>query len=251
MHKLIINRCSHHVVTLIKFLDAKDVEKVLSGNLKLGSVRKFRIDYKDECGLRHDTDEFVSASYVADQNTNIVIEIEGKSIGTASKIKNRLSYDDRSYIFSMSAITDNLLNQNTSWHFDSRVINLGNQAIIITDPCEFLHRVNSAIQLQTFLNSYTGSNGQASGLVEYIDFDKYNGTVGPFRKSNKYDFQKEWRLALVDSRDEVTHYPDCHFLEVGDLKDISLVADTDFLVQRGFTLETNDPFLTTFKPDLT
>lgn len=230
------------VTTLIKFLktdkDVNVVEKVLRGNFKMGSVRQFREDYKEEAGLRNDNDEFCDHSFVANQNIDIIIQDKGRQVGNISAIKGRLlSCDHRSYIFSMSAITDCLFSQNKTWCFDQRVRELGDQAVIVTNPHEFMRRINVAIQAESFLLAYPGTNGQASCLMKYIDYKDYNGSIGPFRKSNEYDFQNEWRLALIDSRDNMPSYPDNYFLEVGDLTDISFAVDTDALIQRGFTLE--------------
>jgi hypothetical protein len=177
---------------------------------------------------------------VANQNIDNIILYKGRQVGSVLGIKDRLlSCDHRSYIFSMSAITDCLFNQNNTWCFDQRVRELGDKAVIVTNPLEFVRRINVAIQAKSFLLAYPGTNGQASGLVKYIDYKDYNGPIGPFRKSNEYNFQNEWRLALIDSRDNMPNYLDNYFLEVGALTDISFVADTDALIQRGFTLEGN------------
>jgi len=235
-NKLLMNNIYSPKI-LIKFLDAKDVKKVLGGNLKMGSVKKYREEYKEEAGLRHDNNEFCDHSFVADQNIDIIIQYKGHQVGEASEIKNRLNFDQRSYIFSMSAITNCLFIKNNTWCFDNRVQKLGDKAILIKDPYEFVRRIKIAIQAEPFLLAYPGTDGRCSGLVEYIDFDTHSGPIGPFRKSKEYDFQKEWRLGLIDSRNDMPIYLDYHFLEVGDLSDISFAVDTNTLIHPGFTLE--------------
>ncbi len=136
----------------------------------------------------------------------------------------------------MSAITSKLFSQDNSLCFDSHVKKLGDKAIIVTNSREFFRRIEIAVQANNFLRAYPGTGGQASGLVQYVDFDSYNGSIGPFVKSKEYSFQNEWRLALVDSRDNLENYPDHLTLRIGDLTDITLAVDTDVLIQRGFKL---------------
>lgn len=231
--------------TLIKFLDEKDVSKVLSGSLKMGSVERYRNEFEREEYLeylRGDRDEFCSNSYAVSSKIDIVVTHEGSPIGRVKGgVKDRLCLDSRSYVFSMSAITNLLFARNGAWFFDQKVRKLGDQAILVTNPDEFMRRIDVAIQREQFLQAYPSTRGQASGLVEYINFDKHNGPVGPFRKSKSYGYQKEWRLALIDSREELKTYPDNRFLEVGDIRDITFVDRTEALIKKGFTLKTLRP----------
>ncbi|MCX7087274.1 MAG: hypothetical protein NTV00_04375 [Methylococcales bacterium] len=225
----------------IKFVHAEDVPKILSGNLRMGSAEDFTKNYKGETGLRNDPDDCLSAAYKADKNIVINLKHGDHVAGQCeinSVLKDRLCLKHPSYLFCMSAITGELFSQGNSWHFDSRVKGLGDKAIIFKNSCEFLHRINNAIQSEGFLQAYPNTGGKCSGFVRYEDFDLYNGSIGPFVKSKTHDFQKEYRLAVIDSRNDIDNYPDALFLEVGDLTDIvALVVDTDELIQQGLQRE--------------
>ena len=68
---------------------------------------------------------------------------------------------------------------------DERNFRFGGHALLITNPPEFLRRIESALRSQRI-------SGNAN-LVEYID-DKYTGDLGPFKKFKKFTYQSEWRL---------------------------------------------------------
>jgi hypothetical protein len=224
------------VLTLIKFLDGVHTKKVLNGNLKMGSVKRFREAHEKDTGLRNDNNEFLSYTFSAGPDFEIIIEHNTCPVGRIFKMSDRLDLDNRCYLFSMSAITLSLFDDSDRWCFDSRVSQLGDKAIIVTEPDEFERRIRAVLKHHPFLIAYPETDRQTSGLIEYINLDYHNGFVGPFRKSKEYEFQREWRFALIDSRDNA-YYPDSIFLDIGDLTDIAFVVDTQNLINKFFSIQ--------------
>jgi hypothetical protein len=85
---------------------------------------------------------------------------------------------------------------------------------------EFLKRVHEAL-----VN--LGLRG-THGLVEYYDDANYSGKIGPFRKSNRFAYQKEYRIVVQPG---IVPFRD---LMIGDVSDITTpvlpLSDLDKLV---------------------
>lgn len=100
----------------------------------------------------------------------------------------------------------------------SECLALGDHAVIVTNPSEFIARIKHAIQKNGL--------GLYANLVNYVNFDLFHGGVpdkeSPFLKSDKYQHQREYRFA-VDAGHGVES-PLC--LPVGNLRDITLACRT-------------------------
>ncbi len=216
-------------LTLIKFLRSEHVADFIAGRLRMGSAKSFREDYQEELSFRNDNSELLSDHH---QPNFVVITINGHQIGkVCSPLKVRRCLDHRTYLFCMTAITDSYMEAgNGVQQLPGDLIHLGDKAVLVTDLNAFANRIDEAINEAAHLYAYPDTNEQVTGLVEYVDFETYHGPVGPFRKSQDYAFQMEWRMAFVDGRDDVEDYPDHIWLNVGDLSDIVFVADTAKLV---------------------
>lgn len=96
---------------------------------------------------------------------------------------------------------------------DERVNEFGDAALVFTDPNQFLERLYAALQLT---ERYFRAD-----LVEYVP-DDHVGEVGIFRKTARYSFQSEWRVACYDGLGEPL------VLNLGSLAGISkLVPPTE------------------------
>jgi hypothetical protein len=91
---------------------------------------------------------------------------------------------------------------------DTRNLQFGDYALVMTNPQQFIDRTASCLKSQ-------GLKGKA-GLVEYVD-NKYAGRVGPFRKLQKFAYQSEWRLVCFDGPGDVRK------ISIGGIQDISTI----------------------------
>lgn len=215
------------IIALIKFINSRWVEAFRAGKIRMGSVAGFRKEQEEDLGRRHDMSENLSAVYQPDQITLKINNI--KIDGLAGPVEMRRDVDDISYLFCMTAITDRALNAaNGSLQLDPRLTNLGDRAVVVHNVAEFSRRLSKAIDGRVDLGSHGGSGNRGSGLVEYIDLSNYQGDVGPFRKSDNFKFQHEWRLALLDRHEKRL---DQLFLEVGDLYDITSAHDSTAIIE--------------------
>ena len=95
-----------------------------------------------------------------------------------------------------------------SFPVDEKNFRFGNYALLVTNPQEFIDRIDSHLKSQNI-------RGRAN-LVEYVD-DEHSGKVGPFRKFRRFDYQSEWRLVCYDGPGEARE------ISIGSIRDISTI----------------------------
>jgi hypothetical protein len=83
----------------------------------------------------------------------------------------------------------------------------GDSLVLITNTQEFLNRVSSAAAEQRL--------PMKGALVEYFDENTYSGGVGRFKKSSRFAYQNEFRIAIETGLDEVFKF------QIGDLHDVT------------------------------
>jgi hypothetical protein len=101
---------------------------------------------------------------------------------------------------------------------DEKNFRFGDAFAVITDGDEFLRRVREAAALPGHDLHYK--------LVEYFDEDAYTGGVGIFKKRKAFQYQSEFRIALIPG----TNQPFRFF--IGDLSDITRIGLLSELNQR-------------------
>ena len=99
--------------------------------------------------------------------------------------------------------------------FDEKLKEFGDTMLVIYNPIEFMKRLKLAIDKAYENKEFIYAE---SKRVEYVDFNSYHGQLEIFRKSNKYEHQSEWRLAILR---EDTQQP--YKLYLGSLEDISAI----------------------------
>lgn len=95
-----------------------------------------------------------------------------------------------------------------SEYVDERVWkDFGDSLVMILDLDEFISRIKIAAEKEGIHVKF--------GLVEYKDFEIYEGGIGPFIKSHKYSYQKEARFVAFNKNSERL------FLNIGPINDIA------------------------------
>jgi hypothetical protein len=84
----------------------------------------------------------------------------------------------------MYAITDTVEDEVV----DPRVRAFGDSCVLLLNQEEFFKRLRFSMMQE-------GLTGRAT-LVEYYDYDTYAGPVGPFRKSDAFAYQSEYRIVV-------------------------------------------------------
>lgn len=100
--------------------------------------------------------------------------------------------------------------------FKPDTFGFGDAYVLFHKPLEFLDRVAQAAKKAAREIEYR--------LVEYVELETHTGPMGPFRKSNAFAGQSEFRIVLPDGDGKPLS------LVLGDLRDIALIGEaTDTL----------------------
>jgi hypothetical protein len=98
-----------------------------------------------------------------------------------------------------------------SFPVDERNLALGEAALVLREPQQFIDRAREALRRARI--------SARAGLVTYVG-ESYSGELGPLRKRAPHAHQSEWRIVCY-------HGPGCGFsLEIGDITDITLVVQS-------------------------
>lgn len=97
-----------------------------------------------------------------------------------------------------------------TFQIDERNYRFGDCALVVLDSNAFMDRLRASLR-----NNKT--EGKAD-LVEYID-NRHTGSVGPFWKIHKFNYQSEWRLVCSNGPGKE------RTLTIGPLEDISVIIE--------------------------
>ncbi|MDR6873539.1 hypothetical protein J2Y55_004566 [Bosea sp. BE125] len=222
------------IFSLVKFISEEWVEEFRRGRIRMGSVASFRRDDAHDDGGRQDVLENLASMF---QPERIVMKIDDIEVeGLAGPVEIRHGTDEMTYLLCMTVVTDRSLNAGQgSLLLDSRLARLGDKAVIVRDVKEFKRRIQNDLSRRGYFAHHRGQE-RCDGIVDYVDMTVHHGHFGPFRKSNAFAFQSEWRLAILDTRGL---HEDAIFLEIGDISDITTVMDSTVLVGTPIVVEPN------------
>lgn len=108
---------------------------------------------------------------------------------------------------------------------DSKCKDFGDTFVMITNVLEFIGRVKKAASDQNIRIIY--------GPVEYLDVKQYLGKWAVFKKPSQYSYQNEFRFFIARNLSG----PFC--LNIGSIKDISFMSDSESLDQLTFEKKKN------------
>ena len=194
-------------VLLIKLLPAARVSEFLDGRMYLNSATYFA-EIDDADAVRFDADEALTASWQVAQ-----LSIQGENGewlpigGIRGPARYRGAEDPDLNVLCLYGLT-----QRSDDTFDTRNLQFGDQAIVISNAQEFLRRLTAAATAAGRRSGY--------GPIDYVDRNEYHGQMGPFRKFSEYSYQNEFRFTTTGG--DGTPYR----LAIGDIRDIAWVIES-------------------------
>lgn len=198
-------------VKLLKFGEKNRMKSFQEGVLYMNTLEYFQ--KLECCELRGDKDEGLSAIYQAKGGTLSRQNDKGEFVPVGTIVdKVRYREKDSTYVnvFCMYALQFYPQKQ----YIDERNFNFGDTFVLILNPIEFLNRVKRAATQKGIDVHHK--------LVEYVDRDKHNGPMGPFRKFKEFSYQNEFRILVSPE----TQGP--YILNIGDISDITEQGDLSF-----------------------
>ena len=206
-------------IALLKYAKEQHISSVIEGKLYLNSLRFYQEHYEGAPDGQIDSDEGLKAQY---QPQYIKIAHNGIHIGEVlSPVKVRQELP-AIFTFCSSAITKHDVAE--GYRPSERLREFGSKIVFITDFDEFLRRVSLAVNTsyESVIYSVPGLNGKITGMVEYVQSD-HHGEMGVFTKFDKFEYQREWRIAFVAEGVDKDYF----ILDIGDLSDITLVTNAN------------------------
>lgn len=204
-------------IILMKYGSKKHMKSFLeNGQLCMNSMNYFHEVEGD--ALRHDPYEgLVSIKHMKNGILKRVNPETGENeeIASITRATIRESNSNIEYLnlFCMFAVDiEGHSSLSFSEYVDERVWkDFGDSLVMILDLDEFISRIKISAEKEGIHVKF--------GLVQYKDFEIYEGDVGPFIKSHKYSYQKEARFVALNQKSERL------FLNIGPINDIAKLLD--------------------------
>lgn len=210
---------TYNLGLLIKIGEEQHVDKLQkSGLIYSKTVKYFREREIEEFELRRDKHEGAQSSI---RINNLKLSVDNQELpfkfqkGRFNTFNQNI---DLSHIFCLYAASEEQANGKP--FVDERVASFGNTALLITNPGEFVRRVEEFSR-----NNF----GCSYNLVKYYPDNKDYSQLTVFHKPDYYNFQREFRFHF----DHITE-EDLVF-EIGSIEDISIKMEAAKLV--GLTME--------------
>ncbi|WP_206668834.1 hypothetical protein, partial [Stutzerimonas nosocomialis] len=207
-----------------KFLEKKYLEEFLCGRLHLSAAQYFRnLEDKENPG-RPDRFECVDHMWQSDQ---VAVLINGHEVGGITGPILATQERFPCYIFCLTAVTTRWVTERPQ-RLDARLAKFGEVCVTIEGDQikKFFDRIKTAIDSSSNLYAIDGSNGRCAGLVDYVD-KSFHGAIGPFRKLAHLSYQKEWRIAVMDTKSSPEPFIK---LDIGDIRNICNIWDTSVIL---------------------
>lgn len=160
----------------------------------------------EDCGLRGDKDEGLSAIYQANGATLSRKNDDGDFVPLGT-INDQLKYRGKDSVHVNVFCMYALQVEPQKLEIDSRNLKFGDTFVQLLDWTQFINRIKGAAK-QKELKVF-------HGIVDYVDRATHKGSIGPFRKFNEYSYQSEFRIIIP--RKSLDPYK----LNIGDISDIT------------------------------
>ena len=187
----------------IKFGKRKDMESFINkGTLFMQRLSKFR---KIEDQERGDPNDGITHSF---QPTQIQLLINEEPInGIVGPIRIIDDIRNDPLIYCLYTFTSDHFKNSGTDYIDSRCLQFGDTAVIITGGEEFYNRIK--LKCESIRASIEGR------LVTYVD-NTYHGEMGPFKKYTEFEHQSEFRFVLGSNIKQETYK-----FSIGSIRDIA------------------------------
>jgi hypothetical protein len=200
---------------LIKIGKRKNIEDAFNkGYLYFNTIECFREHESAEIG---DKNENIDILYQGGDDGELTIDdfplTQGNGlINAIFDFPNEQKKYSATHIFCCSLLEISNINiEKRTFEIPDEMNEFGDCVILIHNVPVFFDRIKKAIQK-------FGAKKMYFGKIEYVDFRKYSGDIGLFKKDLKYSHQKEFRIAFECENKEACK------LDVGNLKDIARIG---------------------------
>ncbi len=186
----------------------------LKGQIYCNNVNYFKTLVDNSGNFRGDRLEGISA--ILHNQLIKVFDEKGAEMPVSFKPSTIYFYDEQTlkeHLFCLYTIKSEYVNTGT--FIDSRLIGLGQHALLITNPTAFKERLERKLKELDFDYNL--------GFVDYYDSSKDQKNLTVFHKSSEFEFQHEVRMHIKGQKEAFINF------EIGSLEDISQFIDSEHL----------------------
>ncbi len=205
-----------NMLIFVKFGEEKYMNDLIkNGNLFLNTVTEFK---KIDDDFRGDKHEGVS-DIIQSQNARLELTLPeilgGEKIildgnnGLVGQVLMSNTNFSNTNIYSLYMIPPE-----EDFKIDDRMFQFGKYAAIITNPIEFLKRVERSLE-ELNLAAYMSQ-------VKYLERNDFEGEMSIFNKFSEYSYQNEYRIHVINTEDKPL------IINVGSLEDIGQVIPCEY-----------------------
>ncbi len=209
-----------HLMLFIKFGQKEHIEQLQ----KEGLIYMNTFDYFRECEDKEigDSNENINYLFQADKSEVMIDNYKLTKENGLINLTINAPFMNNPFLthgFCISCISKGDEIREDFKIFDDKVTDFGDTLLIIYNQKIFIERIEKALReiFEKNLAEYWQGN-----KVEYIDFNTYQGEIGPFRKSLLYKHQQEWRLGV---RAKNHNHP--FIFKIGSIEDISKIQSVE------------------------
>lgn len=204
----------------LRFGQLEHLQQLLSsGHVYINRAKFFK---KDLPHPRFDKNEGkLSISHLADAYIDIRPkgEVEWKKLNVQKGVFENSLNLEYTYIYSLFSILETETRESEFFEFSDDIKKMGKHFIIIRNPKEFMTRMLTALEK----NSYCYEHG----VVNYYDPQLDHKNLGLFHKGNQFQAQKEYRIAIgLESEGQEPQQEHIQF-NIGSLEDIAEICETN------------------------
>lgn len=201
---------------LLKFGTKVNIEKLYqSGEIYMNTINFFQNFEKLGVG-----DKLEGTKVIINGNEGtFILEMNESSINlnlNNFQIRNKMS-GNIGNIYSTYALHNQLLNRKSIHRLDKRMSEFGEYCVIIKDVNKFINLIISKLNELNYSTTY--------GVVTYHDYAKNKKELNLFDKSNKFNYQKEFRIIADSDINEPIKF------RIGSIKNFAELYSTVDLIE--------------------
>ncbi|MCP3660379.1 MAG: hypothetical protein GY830_08790 [Bacteroidetes bacterium] len=203
---------------LLKFHEKKIIEDMYEN----GAIFMNTIDYFENTENKVKKDKNENITHLSQSNKMLKFNIAGKNMqlvkNTQVKIKcSNYMRNVYTHKFSFFGLYSDDKYEIGEKIFDKKMLEHGKYLLLILNPKEFFKRFLQVLK-DEIIQYYCDR-------VQYINEKIYEGEMGPFKKFEKFAYEKEYRICINHSK----VYDHSVTFKIGNLKDIAYIISSSDL----------------------
>jgi hypothetical protein len=205
-----------HIFSLIKFgAEEHILDLYNNGTIYCNTIEYFR-SHEEDGALRGDSYEGTTMIKNYPPNARYFFHFDDESVEVhPANFHIRESYEEiKGNMFCLYSVTREEIKKAKRLTIDVRNKMFGSHFLFVHDCKSFYERLLQGFKENGFRIG--------TGFVTYYDINSHTGDLGFFHKSNEYEYQKEFRILIDNSKEQIPLS-----FKIGHLHDVATVYESN------------------------